>query len=368
MKFASLTLVLIASKCLTADNNSSRRDFSPTNSLDPQQLAELERKYISIEKASQMSLVELVKLENDSAEYLKKGVFHTHFCEEYLHKANSALARLFKQSKEAAVQLSTFDSWKESRFSASNFFDVVAECVQRHSVSNWRIFVRFLGIGAIQWHQNTGLFFKGVKGEDYTFNYHNQHLIAIDFIYRSKLKLNSSDIAELERYIRDKSPYSVRKLARRIVASDKYSKEDLIQIQSCSSFYNDTSNYGDRITFMAYLFCEELRLAWKESELLDHQSQDPVVSFDVESALYSKDANGIAKAFEHCMSRAADVGANTKCLEALEFMWKISLHRSELEQLTNRFDVSSCYHHNSQHRNVVEPAYILLKARFFKNQ
>ena len=389
MEFASLTLFLIVSNCLAADN-SGRREPDPNlndslgrlqteNNIDNElkyyidfdvskYATELESKYISIEKASLMSTDELTKLENDSAKCLQNFKSRNLYCEEYIHNANLAQARLLKQSRPPAVQHSAFASWKTWGFSAAKFINFISKCMQDYSGNDWRKHVKYLADDAIQWHHHSSLFFKEAKGDEYTCNYHMEQRIAIDFLYRTKVRLNSSDNAELERCISSESPYSIRKLARRIVASNGYSRDDLRYIQHCTYCYDDVSNYTDKITLMANLFGEELRLAWSESDLMDpqYQLQGPGVAFDVESALYSVDANGIVKAYEQCILKAAaDVNIYRKCFNALHYLWEISLHKQKLEVLTKRFDVSTSSQHTSQHENVVVPAFLLINCNTF---
>ena len=373
MKFVSLTLFLIASNCLAANNSSSLEPYpSLSNSLDTHSdelkfyvdfdfskyATELERKYISIEKASQMCTCELTKLENDSTICLQNLKSLTLYCVEYVHKANLALARLLKQIRLPVIQNSAFDSWKTSGFSASQFIGVVKECVDK----DWRDHGTFLAQGALEWHYNSNLYFREVRGDECTSNYHVTQYIGIDFIYRTKDKLNSSDNAQLESCIRLESPYGMCKLARKIVASNEYTWDDLNYIQHHTSSVRADIVGTNKIALMAFLFGEEIRLAWCESELMKLQGPG-VARFEVESVLYNNDAKGIVKAYEHCIDKAAvDESVNKKCFDALQLLWNISLHKHQLEVLTNKFDVSTSYHHTLQHQNVVEPAVLLLNS------
>ena len=385
----SLSVVLFASNCLAADNSSSHEPNSNPNSslgrlpfenktdMPNDELkfyvdfdvykytTELESRYISIEKASQLSTCSLTKLENNSAKCLQNFMCPTIYCEEYIHKANKALAKLLKQNKQTTLQHSAFESWKNSGFAASQFIGLVNECVQKHSDKDWRHHVKFLAKKAMNWHYYTNLYYKEVKVDEHTSNYHLAQYIAINFIYRTKVRLNSSDNAELERCISIESPNGIRQLARKIVASNEYSKEDLGYILLCTSSYDAGSIYADKITLMAFLLCEEIGLAWSENDLMNsqYQLQGPGVAFDVETALYCSDVNGIIKAYDQCISKtAADVSVNKKCSEALQYLWQISLHKHKLEVLTDRFNVSTSYQQTSQHENVVEPAFLLLNS------
>ena len=399
MKPAYLTLALIVSnclaanfypsKCLVADNsNSSRREqntFSNKNNniLDDLQAenndelkfyvdfdvakytAGLERQYISIQQASLMSTDELKKLETDSSQGMIKTNFNVE-CEMSIHSANFALAKLLLQSRQSFVSHSAIDSWIDSGLSASQFIVLVNEYMQEHS-DDWKHRIEFLAIDAMRWHESTGLYYKDVKGEEYTYKHHLGQKIAIDFIYRTKYSLNSSDNAELDRCISIKSPYSISKLAKRIAASNEYSRENIkyIYYGEYSSDYDNV--FSDKITLMAYIFNETVRLAWRENDLMDleQQLQGPGVAFDVEMVMNSRDGSGIVNAYEKCISDAADESADKKCSETLHYLWQISLHKHNLELLISRFDVSTSSQHTSQHENVVVPAFLLINCNTF---
>ena len=310
---------------------------------------------------------ELKKLKADSAKWASKAKSDNVKFEECIHNANLALACLLIQSRKSDEQHSAFESWKTSRFSAFQFIDLVDECVQRHSEDNvWEYHVRYLVLMVLDWHHYSGLFFKEVKGDEHTCSYHFSQEIAIDFIYRTKDKLHASDSAKLDWCISLESPHCIRKLARKIVASSAYSWDVLKYFLTSTSTFHGEIISNDKIYLMACLFGEEVRLAWSKSDLTDPQYQ---AVFDVDLALYSRDANGIIKAYEPYISKAAaDSTLGRQWYEALRSLWDYSLHKQNLEALTNRFDVSTSHEHTFQHQNVVEPVYLFLHSQFLHHK
>ena len=378
MKSFSLTLLLFVCICLAADNSNNvlvqgKNKFGdvlkPYVDFDVSTYTtELKRKYFPIEKTQEMSTDELTKLEIDSKKWLLEAQSAKTSCEEYIHAANLALISLLLKGRQTAVQHSAFDSWKASGFSASQFFALVKECVHEHS-DNWKNHIEFLALGAMEWHQNTELYYKKVKGNESSSNYHRAQHIAIDFIYHTKVKLNSLDSAKLDECISSGSPYSIRQLARRIAASNDYKWVDLKIIQFGTSSVHDDIIDNDQIFLMACLFCEEIRLFWRESNLMnpENQNQGPGITFDVNSALRSTGANEIVNAFEQCCIGAAAAGNRDaeNCVEALQYLRNISFHKHTIDLLTSRLDLSADNQHTTQHKNVVEPALLHLNSKFF---
>ena len=389
MKFLSLKLLfLILSNCLAADNSSRHlptvkqsnsvgnnkidadfNDFNQFVDFDfKEYIAELESKRVSIERASQMSIEELERLEHDSEKLLQKAKAENAHCESYIHGANLALAKLLRQSKPSAEQHYA-NSWKDSKFSAAKFLELIKGSMQEYSEKERREHTKSLADNAIKWHHNTHLFLKEVRGEKSTdSNYHEAQHIAIDFIYLTKVKLIPSDSAVLESCIQIKSVHGVYGIARHILATDQYSTETLQSIQSGTEYIHDDVIYADKVTQLAYAFGEELRLAWSEDEYKDAQFplNEKGISFDVRSYLDNKDSNGIVKAYEQCISEADEAGLNGKdCSVSLSSLWKVTFHRKNLEVLKNRYYESKNEQDTILHSCIFNPAFILINSKLY---
>ena len=377
MKYLSLILSLIVSSCLAADKFSSTSVNSIKTGMESDELklyvdydakkhiAELEHKYISIEKASKMSFDGLSKLERDSKEWEQKALSDGTYCELYIHRANLALAKLLKHSMLPSVQHPAINSWKEWGFTATQFIEVIKECMPNYSDKDWREELKFLANNALEWHHNTELFMKEVKGDEYSSKYHISQHIAINFIYHTKVTLNSSDCAELERCISEDSLGCILNLASKVGNSKHYSMDEL-QYPLSYQYDGEFADH-DKIALMAYVFNEGLRLVCSENGLYDTQLQlKPLgIASDLKIALDSQDSNDIVKAYEQCIIKSAgDRSIQMKCFDALQYFWKLSVCKQNLEVLINKFNGTTCEQYSYLHHIVVEPAFIFLKGKF----
>lgn len=149
MKFLSLALSLIISNCLAA-NNSNRSDSNPkpkTNTPETESnelenyidmtafhFAELRPKQLSIVEVSKMSLDELDIIVRESEKGKRTVLNEGPTGKPYIYVVNPAMANLIKKGKTLPDTLrATFDTWKDSSFSAANSLDFFGECMDHYS-------------------------------------------------------------------------------------------------------------------------------------------------------------------------------------------------------------------------------------------
>ena len=86
------------------------------------------------------------------------------------------------------------------------------------------------------------------------------------------------------------------------------------------------------------------------------------------SALEDEDSSVIVNTYKQCIIKAAtNVGLQVKCYDALLLFGNISLHKKDLEVLTNKFNGTKYDRFISLHYNVVQPAFIKSREYFYCN-
>ena len=384
MKYLSLALTLVSS-CLAADSSNRSKNGLVSDELklyvnfDANKLIEkLEDKYLTIERASEKTSDELEKLELDSAKWEKDAILNGASCEMYIHRGNQALIRLFKLRKPFGEMHAAYDSWMEWGFDASKFIDLIKEDKPKYSEEEWKIRFKKMADDAISWHNCTEEFLKNVKGNEGGAHYRHAQRVAIEFIYRTKTTLNSSDNAELERCIKGDSVEGVRKLARDVVDFQQYTKPQLrysLQV----SYFDAVLADLDNITLMAYVFCQEILLALSEYALFDAQlllgplgiAFDLKAALDKKAILFDKGSSLIVETYQMCARKVeaeSYVGVQEKCDDALQNLWDISIYKQNLEVLTNKFNGTTDSHYASLHNIVVQPAFIYLRCKSFRDR
>ena len=374
MRSFSLSLSFLATICLAT--NSSSGNSPPTDfeletlsknlqmyvNFDRNYFTDLESKKVSIEAASLMSLTELKRLERDSEASLIKAQNENAFCEESVYIANSKLAKLFKLEKVLNVEQAIFDAWRNSGLSGSKFMDLAKEAMKHNPE-----YVKLLADYSSIWHMRNGDPPHNEESPDV--KNHLCQYSAINFIYHGLTTLNASDLAEFEECVRSESLDGIRALAKKIVTSNRYSKEVLIDFITTSSIDTDRAE-GNKIALMANSFNKEILVAWEEERLENIQKELSVhrIKFDVKSALKSKKANKVYRAYQKCILKA---GNNAKlknlCGAVLFHIRNISEYKETLEDLGNMFNYTNKDECSLMLRDVIEPAIILINSKRVKH-
>lgn len=372
----ALTFSLLANVCQAADNSNNRslnanldlntnvaslQEFQKYVDIDPKEyFADLKSKLVPIEAASRMSRVQLDSLENiSSASYFRA----TAPCNQYVHNANSHLARLFKMRKPPKVQQATFDAWKNSGLSAIKFMDLVKE--SKPHFPDGEHCKRLADFASI-WHLSTGRFLK-MNGEDsQEGKYHIAQWAAINFLFFGLVHLNASDSVEFEECIKAESFEGICSLAKKVLSSDQYSRTVLGDVRMTTS--SNVATKVDKIVQLTNGFNRGIRLAWEEDNLQNVQAKlkSRGIDFDVKSAVNSNDPKEIIKAYEQCISRAADLSTKNRSVHVVQIIWDITSIESDLKTLQNLFNKSRGPVYNKSSfrlRNVVEPALILINSK-----
>ena len=381
MRILSLTLSLLVTACLAADNSNNKSSKSnPTvkvNSwqhdkavkkklqlyvdFDPEEY--FSKKHVSVEEASRLSYDELIYLESNSEALALKAQADNAPGEENVHRANWYLAKLLKMGKPLKVQQAIYDAWKDSGFSDIGFMDVAKETLHHYPLKEYcELFAKY----ASEWHLKTGTFLQMSGEHSQAAKYHIAQHISINFIYNGLARLMATDCAELERCVQQGSFDGILALAKRIATS--YSKNNLQTIRMTSSGDSDAAE-GNKIALMAIGFSKVMRLAWEEEGYSNVQSKliDCGINFDVKSALRSKDPNEVVTAFEECIDKAADNATKNLCVRAVQTNWNFASTSNELNTLENLFnnrkgsvDEKEAFY---MLKNVVEPAMILINCK-----
>ena len=373
MRFFSLSLSFLATTCLATNNsseNSPPTDFELETlsknlqmyvNFDRNYFTDLESKKVSIEAASLMSLTELKRLERDSEASLIKAQNENVFREESVCIANSKLAKLFKLEKVLNVEQAIFDAWRNSGLSGSKFMDLAKEAMKHNPE-----YVKLLADYSSIWHMRNGDPSQNVESPDAK-NHFCQYL-AINFIYHGLTILNASDSSEFEECVRSESLNGIRLLSKNIATSYRYSKEVLIDAITTSSIDTDRTE-GNKIALMANSFNKEILVAWEEERLESIQKELSVhrIKFDVKSALKSKKANKVYRAYQKCILKAGN-NAELKnlCGAVLFHIRNVSEYKKTLEDLKNMFNYTTDSECSLMLRDVLEPAIVLINSKRIK--
>lgn len=393
MKFLTLTLSLLVTACLTADNSSNQSSYPNGNvnvpcpqreagkseiasqqedehefrklqnyvDFDPRKyFTDLVSKQVTIYAASQMSNTELDDLE--SASDASAMIAQNHFRgEEYVQAANSYLAKLFKLGKPTNVQQSTFDAWKDLGFSDRGFIGLVKEALQ-HSPNGE--YCKHLTNNASMMHLFTGNFLQMCDEDSQKAKYHFAQRTSINFIYHGLTKLGGSDSAEFERCITNESLDGIRALGKKIVSSKQFSRQVLKNIWNDCSIDNDVAE-GNKIALMANGFIMEVLLAGKEEDYKDIQNQlrNRGIEFDVKSAVENKDPMEIVNLFN---AKAVDNDTKNLCVQAVKVIWSIKSITNDLNTLEDQmsnFKGAADNEFTFIIKEVIEPAIILINSK-----
>ena len=371
MKFLSLTLSLLISNCLAADNSSSST-LSPKPKINTSinelknyidittfHFVELRPKQLSVEEASKMSLAELDDLEKESERWATEASTE----KSYVHTANAALAKLLKKGESLPATLqAAFDAWKNSRFSASKSLDFFSECLECYSsTKDQKTHCQYLFKHSLQWHHQVSSHIDFYGEDSHLSQHHTAQQHAIDFIYCGLKRLNGADRVVFNRFIREGTLQDIRDLAKKVVSSGQYPEEtvDCFIEKIPDNKYID----ADRIILLGNAFGNEIRIARSEEQYVDIQKEFQVrgTSFDLNLAIDSKDPNNIVKAYEQCITNS-----KTKkffCTEALRSMWDAIVHKQKREHLSNKISNSADTQCTELLKKVVEPAIILLNSK-----
>ena len=239
--------------------------------------------------------------------------------------------------------------------------DLVKETLLHHPDSEYCINIAEY---SSKWHLNMGSYYPLSVQDSNDSNNHFAQYATINFIYKGMTNLNVSDSSELEKCIKENSFDGIRALAKKVVASNQYSKEVLAHITFLTASRTKVAE-GNMIAQMANVFVSEVRLASLAETHRNIQSKlhDRGIEFDVKSVVNSKDPKEIVRAHGQCISKASDIVTKNLCVKAVQTTISIARHLKKIECLNNMFKGTSFNECSLVLRNVVEPAVIVINSK-----
>ena len=370
MKFFALSLSLLTTTSWAANNSAGYRPQTDVEletlsrklqmyvHFDSKYFTDLETKRVSIEVASQMSIDELNKLESSSRDSVIKAKSDNALCEEFVHAANLELAKLFQLAERLDVP--TFDAWKNSRFAGVKFMDVAREAIKHNPE-----YVKLLAEYASKWHLENAHQLKRTERHSQEANSHFAHNSSINFICHGLTTLNESDSAEFDKCITNESLDGIRGLAKKITTSNQYSRDIFSEIVATTSNVSEIAE-DNKIALMADCFINEILVACvgENHEIIQAQLRKHRITFNMKSAIDSKEPKKAYRAYQKCILKAAgSAEIKNLCVDAFFQICGISKCLKTLEDLANKFNGTAENEYSLILRDVVEPTIILINSK-----